>query len=250
MAANVESRADAASYYDPEKNATGDYYCFSETTPLYIRHEFVKKVFGIVTLQLAASFGFLVLTFNVESMKEFFKANAVIGVVAMVIFFIISLVIACKRSLAHNKTVSASLLVCMTLCMMLYLACVAVHFAVFELTVAAGITAALTLAITLFAMQTKYDFTGWLTYLFCFGIGMIIAGILIAIFPHRAVRIVYAAIGALLMCVYLVVDIQLAVGGKKHEWTIDDYVIAAVCIYVDIISLFLHILRLIHYGNE
>ncbi|CDR94161.1 hypothetical protein BBBOND_0104700 [Babesia bigemina] len=249
MAASVDSRAEAANYYDPEKNATGDHYCFSETTPMYIRHEFVKKVFGIVTIQLA-TFAFMLATFNVEAMKQFFLLRPYIGIVAIIIFMIASIVVVCKRSLAHNKAVAASLLVLMTGCMMLYVACFAVHFAAFEVTVAAGMTAGLTLGVTLFAMQTKYDFTGYIMHIFCFSLGLFFAGILIAIFPSRALRIAYSTVGALLACVYLVVDIQLAVGGRKHEWTIDDYVIAAISIYLDIINLFVHLLRLLGDANE
>ncbi|GBE61393.1 conserved transmembrane protein [Babesia ovata] len=245
MAANVDSRVDAANYYDPEKNSDGDDYCFSETTPTYVRHEFVKKVFGIVTLQLAATFGFLFTTLYVEPMKEFFEERPYIGIVAIVIFIVLSVLISCKRTLAHRKAVGAGLLVVLTSCMMLSLTCMAVKYGIFEVTVAAGITAALTLGIAIFAMQTKYDFTGWLTYLFCISLALIVGGIIMALFPNRIMRIVYSSIGALLMCIYLVVDIQMAVGGKKYEWTIDDYVIAALCIYVDIVSLFMHLLSLV-----
>ncbi|ORM40385.1 Protein lifeguard 1 [Babesia sp. Xinjiang] len=247
MATTADGRADAANYYDPEKNATGDHYCFSETTPTYIRHEFVKKVFAIVTLQLCATFGFLVLSYNVTAMNTFFRHNAFIGLIAVIIFAIISIVISCKRSLAHNKTVATSLLGVMTVCMALYVTCFAVHYAGFEICVAAGITAGLTFAITLFAFQTTYDFTGLIMYVFCITIAMMFAGILIMIFPSHTARIFYSAVGAVLVCIYLVIDIQLAVGGKNYEWTVDDYVIAAVAIYSDIINLFIHILRIL--GN-
>ncbi|GIX64195.1 conserved transmembrane protein [Babesia caballi] len=248
--ATTESRADAANYYDPEKNATGDHYCFAETTPTYIRHEFVKKVFGIVTLQLIATFAFVLTAYNVERIANFFLANRWIGIAAVVVFMVVSLVVACKRSLAHNSTVAICILALMTLCMSVYVSAFAVRFAPFEITVAAGLTAGLTFCITLFAMQTKYDFTGFIMYLFCISLGMMFAGVLIAFFPSKAARIAYSAIAATLICVYLVVDIQLAVGGKRLEWTVDDYVIAAVSIYADIITLFIEILNLVGSSNS
>ncbi|GFE55707.1 hypothetical protein BaOVIS_031110 [Babesia ovis] len=240
----MDGRADPASYYDPEKNATGDHYCFSETTPTYIRHEFVKKVFSIVTLQLVATFGFMLLSYNVAPMNDFFRKNYYVGIIGIIVFVIISIVISCKRSLAHNRTVAMSLLTVMTLCMSVALCCISSQYAPFQLTVAAGITAGLTLAITLFAFQTKYDFTGMIMYLFCFGVSLMFAGIIIAFFPSRAAHIAYSALGAGLVSLYLVVDIQLAIGGKSYEWTVDDYVIAAVSIYSDIINLFIHILSI------
>nr|BAN65004.1 conserved hypothetical protein [Babesia bovis] len=192
----------------------------------------------------------MLLASNVEPMREFFIRNYLIGIIALVIFLVVSIVISCKRSLAHNKTVAFSLLALMTTCMALYLTCFACKFAPFEITVAAGITAGLTLAVALFAFQTKFDFTGYILYLLIISIALLFSGIIIAIFPSKAGRIAYSSMAALLVCIYLVIDIQMAIGGKQYEWTIDDYVIAAVAIYSDIVSLFLHILSIAGNSNN
>ena len=56
----------------------------------------------------------------------------------------------------------------------------------------------------------------------------------------------YAAVGALLFMVYIVYDTQLMMGGK-HKYSIDpeEYIFAALNLYLDIINLFLYILTLI-----
>lgn len=79
---------------------------------------------------------------------------------------------------------------------------------------------------------------------------LFLGGILLIFFPSKVGNIIYATAGAIMICIYLVIDVQLAVGGKKHEWTIDDYIFAAICIYVDIINLFLYVLKLIGYANK
>ena len=58
---------------------------------------------------------------------------------------------------------------------------------------------------------------------------------------------VYAGIGALLFSLYLVYDTQLIVGGthRKHQFEIDDYAMAAICLYIDIIQIFMYILTLV-----
>lgn len=62
----------------------------------------------------------------------------------------------------------------------------------------------------------------------------------------ETMRLIYAALGALLFSFYIVFDTQLIVGGKhKHGFSIDDYAMAAICIYIDIIQLFLFILQLL-----
>jgi FtsH-binding integral membrane protein len=55
---------------------------------------------------------------------------------------------------------------------------------------------------------------------------------------------VYALCGCLLFSIFIVYDTQLIVGGKhkKHQFGVDDYVFAALSLYMDIINLFLFIL--------
>lgn len=52
------------------------------------------------------------------------------------------------------------------------------------------------------------------------------------------------AIGVI-YCVYILIDTQLILGGKNKELTLDNYVMGAMILYVDIIGLFLKILQLL-----
>lgn len=49
----------------------------------------------------------------------------------------------------------------------------------------------------------------------------------------------------LIYCVYILIDTQLILGGKNKELTLDNYVMGAMILYVDIIGLFLKILQLL-----
>ncbi len=42
---------------------------------------------------------------------------------------------------------------------------------------------------------------------------------------------------------YLIYDTQLLVGGRRQQYTEDDYIIAAIQLYLDIIIIFLEILK-------
>lgn len=46
-------------------------------------------------------------------------------------------------------------------------------------------------------------------------------------------------------CVYLLVDTQWIMGGKKKELKLDNYAMGAAVLYMDIISLFLKILQIL-----
>ena len=53
-------------------------------------------------------------------------------------------------------------------------------------------------------------------------------------------RTAISAIGIVLFCLFLLIDIQLVMGGGKYEFSPEDYVIAALNIYLDLVNLFLH----------
>ena len=108
------------------------------------------------------------------------------------------------------------------------------------------------IGLTFFACQTKYDFTGMGGYLFAALWGLIIFSIMASIVfynsdpkTRQTVNIVYAGVGVLLFSCFLVYDTQLMMGGShKQSFGIDDYVFAAIMIYLDIINIFLYLLAL------
>ena len=63
--------------------------------------------------------------------------------------------------------------------------------------------------------------------------------------------LIYACLGALLFSVYLVVDTQMMMGGK-HKYTIspEEYIFAALNLYLDIINLFMYILQIVAAANR
>lgn len=63
--------------------------------------------------------------------------------------------------------------------------------------------------------------------------------------------LVYASIGALLFSFYLVYDTQLMLGGK-HKYSIspEEYIFAALNLYLDIINIFLYILTIIGIARD
>ena len=75
---------------------------------------------------------------------------------------------------------------------------------------------------------------------------LMLLGIFAIIFPGRTLTLVYASLGALIFCIYLVYDIQLMMGGK-HKYSIspEEYIFAALNLYVDIVNIFMYLLMLI-----
>lgn len=111
---------------------------------------------------------------------------------------------------------------------------------------AVGITAAVCLGLTLFAFQTKWDFTVMGGVLFVAVIILMVFGIVAIFVPGKTIQLIYASLGALIFSIYLVYDTQMMMGGK-HKYSIspEEYIFAALNLYLDIVNIFMYILTII-----
>jgi protein lifeguard len=55
----------------------------------------------------------------------------------------------------------------------------------------------------------------------------------------------YCSMGIIIFGIYIIIDIIMIVGGKRFEISYDDYIFAALILYIDIIRLFLYILAML-----
>ncbi|CAG2227058.1 LFG [Mytilus edulis] len=122
---------------------------------------------------------------------------------------------------------------------------VAARYDADEVMYAAAITAVVVLGLTIFAFQTKWDFTMMGGMLCVLLLVLIVFGILAAIFHNKILSMVYASIGALIFSAYIVFDTQMMLGGKhKYALSPEEYIFAALNLYLDIVNLFLFILAI------
>lgn len=115
--------------------------------------------------------------------------------------------------------------------------------------VAAGMTAGVTVALTLYAVFTKTDFTvcGQLMCVLC-AVAFLLS--LFTMFMHvsNTMNMMMSGFFCVIYGLYLIFDTQMVVGNRKYGISMDDYVIGAMIIYLDIMMLFLELLKL--FGNR
>ena len=105
------------------------------------------------------------------------------------------------------------------------------------------LTAGIFIALTLFACQTKYDFTSWMPYLFGGLWALILFGFMAAFFPYNnTAELIYGGVAALIFSAYILVDTQLVM----RHYHVEEEIAAAISLYLDIINLFLSILRILN----
>jgi hypothetical protein len=112
---------------------------------------------------------------------------------------------------------------------------------------AAGITTIIVGGLTMYALQTKYDFTTHGGILMGALLALIIVGLVGVFLPYMKVfELILSGIGALVFSAFLVIDVQMLMDGHRVQISPDDYVLGALSLYLDILNLFLYILRFIN----
>ncbi|XP_032520920.2 protein lifeguard 1-like [Danaus plexippus] len=219
-----------------------DNFDFTEKS---IRRGFIRKVYAILMSQLLVTMGIIAFFLFHEPTKVFVRQNFYLLWIAMAVLFIAIIVLACCTEMRRQFPLNFIFLAIFTCAESFILGVVCSLYEVNQVLMAVGITAAVCLGLTLFAFQTKWDFTMMGGALVALSMVLLVFGILAIIFRNNILHTAYAAAGALIFSLYLVYDTQLMMGGK-HKYSIspEEYIFAALNLYVDIINIFIFILSL------
>lgn len=228
------------SYYDP------DFVNNFEFSEQIVRRYFIRKVYSLLFTQLLVTFGIITIFVFQYDANLWAKQNLMMLWIGIGVTFVIIIALGCCEGLRRQVPINFMLLAIFTLAQSFTLGMVCAFIDPYIVLMAVGITAAVSFALTLFAFQTRWDFTILGGSLFVALIVFMIFGIFAIIFPGRIITLVYGSIGALLFCIYLVYDTQLMMGGlHKYAISPEEYIFAALNLYTDIVQLFLQILIIV-----
>lgn len=211
-----------------------------------VRLGFIRKVYSILSAQLALTMAFIGIFF-IPAVAGFARDNSWVLWTALGLSLVMMIALVCVPSIRRKSPHNLIFLGLFTVCEGWLVGAICSTYKVEEVLIAVGMTAGVVMALTIFAMQTKIDFTAWGGALLCVLVVFVLAGFIAAFFKEtRTVRLVYASIGAIIFSLYIVFDTQLMLGGK-HKYSLDpeEYVFASLNLYLDIINLFLYILQIV-----
>ncbi|KAJ8686980.1 hypothetical protein QAD02_022774 [Eretmocerus hayati] len=216
-----------------------------------IRQAFVRKVYSILMLQLLITLAFVALFTLHPPAKQYAREHFQLAFVLMIVTVVIIIAMACCTNVRRTAPMNYIFLFIFTLAESVLVGFISSYHEQQYVLMAVGITFVIVVSLTLFAFQTKYDFTGAGTYLFIAVIVLMIAGILMMFFPSKIGTLVLSSFGALLFSFYLVYDTQMMLGGNhKYALSPEEYIFAALNIYMDIINIFLYILSILETSNR
>ncbi|XP_050351761.1 protein lifeguard 1-like isoform X1 [Nymphalis io] len=211
-----------------------------------IRKSFIRKVYGILMSQLLVTLTFITLFVYHAPTKLWVQRNPYMFWIAFAVVLVTLIAMACCPSVRRTAPMNFIFLGLFTVAESFLLGVTSSMYDSVAVMMAVGLTAAVCLALTLFAFQTKWDFTVMGGALLCATVILLIFGIVAIFIPGKTMTLVYASLGALIFSLYLIYDTQLMMGGK-HKFTIspEEYVFAALNLYLDIINIFIYILTII-----
>jgi protein lifeguard len=168
-----------------------------------------------------------------QGTKNFVVANSWLWILAFVVMIVTMLAMACCESVRRTSPTNVIFLGIFTIAQSFMLGVVSVRFRSEEILMGVGITAAVCFALTLFAFQTKWDFTMMGGILFVAVVILFLFGLVAMFFPGKTIQLIYGSVGALIFSVYLIYDTQMIMGGK-HKYSIspEEHIFAALSIYL------------------
>lgn len=115
-----------------------------------------------------------------------------------------------------------------------------------------AITASTLFTLTLYTLLTKCDFTQYIDYVFGISFALIFSALLNSFFHNSIMQIFIVTSFCVIFCFYIMIDLQM-ITAKNHimyKYSLDDYIFAAISLYLDIINLFLYLLQCLMLTND
>ena len=206
---------------------------------------FIRKTYAILSVMLTFSFAWVAAVTLDADMNTWMRGQLILAIVCVLTTLPLMIVLFCCRSVARSVPTNYILLGLCNILFTVLLCFTSAFYKAQSIVVAAGMTLIMVIALTIFACTTKIDITIRKELILIVVVTAMLIGLASWFIPANSWWHHFAA-GAfvLIYSFYIVWHTQLIMGGKGEELSIDDYVVGALLLYIDIIYLFMNLLRL------
>ncbi|CAD5234797.1 unnamed protein product [Bursaphelenchus xylophilus] len=147
---------------------------------------------------------------------------------------------------AHNVPVNYGLLGLWTVMQALTVSAIVTFYAAEVVLQAMVVTAAVVFSLFCYTLQTKHDFRKGYALMATVSMVFLVGCMLQILLMSTSFNFFMSIFGAILFSVYLVFDIDAVM----HHHSEEDYILACISIYMDVINLFINILQIINEANR
>jgi len=213
-----------------------------------IQRIFIAKVYTMVWSQLLFTSFFVGLCKLSQDVSDFLLGQWGMGImfISFNLLICLSVTLFCFGDYIRLYPYNWIYVISYTLLLSYFIGFISIQNSTQVILLSGGSTLFLFSGLTLYAWQTKIDYTTKGNYLLISLLGLLILGILNLFLQLSFLHILYPLLGASIFSFYIVYDTQLLLGsGREMKYTLDDFAIVSISIYLDLVNLFIFILDLI-----
>lgn len=201
-----------------------------------IRMAFLRKVYGLLCIQLFMTIIVAAVFMMCEPVKLVIQRNSWMVGISFFMTFGILVALNVKRK---DHPINLILLGAFTLIQAYTIGIIVTMYDTAVVLQALFITLTVVIGLTAYTFQTKRDFSFLGFGLFAALCVLLVSGFIQIFVQSTVLELAISIGGALLFCIFIVYDTQLLM----HTLSPEEYILATINLYLDIINVFLHILR-------
>lgn len=209
-----------------------------------IREGFIIKVFGIMTYQVILTSLVICLGFLSSTFKEYLRDSSIIYIICVIIFFSFLLAPIFYPKVYQTVPINYISLTIFTLSFSWVIASTVCMYSSSHVMTVLFLTFVMIVTLTIYAFKADKDLTTAGGVLIVCLVLLIFSTILAIFISISILYVLLDFICIILLSTYLIYDIQLIIGEKRMKYSEDDYILAAVQIYLDVINLFVKVFQL------
>ncbi|CAH0557260.1 unnamed protein product [Brassicogethes aeneus] len=208
-----------------------------------IRLGFIRKVYGLLTMQLVLTVVIASIFMFTPQIKEYVHSNDWMMLVSFILSIGLLIGLHIKR---RESPTNLILLAGFTVVQAYTVGVVVTYYSQAVVIQALVLTLVVLGGLTAYTFQTKHDFSAMHSGLFA-GLCILIVGGFMQVFLQSSIfEIILSFGGALVFCLFIVFDTQMIIQNLSAE----EYILATITLYLDIINLFIYILRILQQVNN
>lgn len=233
-----------------------DYYSNSKEEEIrtevntMVRLGFIRKVYGILSVQLFVTTIFSLLAMVSDSVKKFMINNFGILLLMLLLAIFLPCVIVCCNGQMRQFPQNYIILGVFTLAESYLIGFICAYTKPEVVFMAASMTFVMVASLTIYAITTKNDITIQGGLIFILFAAFFLFGIFGIFIHYRLFHVILALIGVIIFSIYIIYDTQLIMGNRREMIEVDDYILGAFMLYVDIINIFLELLKIFSYFSD
>jgi len=208
-----------------------------------LRLNFVRKVFGITSVQLAFTFLFTYISLNYFNFRRFGEKHLGLLALSGLTSFVCALLLGFSNTLSKKVPVNYALLGLFTVGESYLIAFISSQYDPELVLMALFLTASVVTGLALYALKSKTEVTYIGGLIVLISVGLMVSAIFSWFVRFRILDSLIFFASCVLSGLYLIYDIKVIMGKEGIKLGLDDYIRGAMHLYVDIIRIFIKILQ-------